>query len=95
MTDNEAVQLSSLLVGARYDEAERLAQSLLAQGRIQDLAHFTLGIVHYQRRDYDGAVEALQRAITLNLSLIHISKLPLSKTGGNLADDQDGTQTEW
>jgi predicted O-linked N-acetylglucosamine transferase (SPINDLY family) len=66
MTDNEAVQLSSLLVGARYDEAERLAQSLLAQGRIQDLAHFTLGIVHYQRRDYDGAVDALQRAITLN-----------------------------
>jgi hypothetical protein len=33
-----------------------------------------------------GAIEATH---------IPTAKLPLSKTGGNLADDQDGTQTEW
>jgi protein O-GlcNAc transferase len=65
MTDNDAVLLTSLLRSGRQGEAEALACKCLAEGRHADLALFGLGILFYQRQDYDRAVDALKRSIAV------------------------------
>lgn len=65
MTDNDAVLLTSLLRSGRQAEAEALARKCLAEGRHVDLALFGLGILLYQRQDYDNAADALKRSIAV------------------------------
>jgi predicted O-linked N-acetylglucosamine transferase (SPINDLY family) len=63
MTDNDGDRLTALLMEGRHADAEALAGQCLADGRHLDAAHFALGIVRYQRHDFDGAVDSLRKSI--------------------------------
>jgi predicted O-linked N-acetylglucosamine transferase (SPINDLY family) len=66
MTDNDAVLLTTLLKAGKQVEAEALARKCLAEGRHTDFALFGLGILFYQRHDFENAVDALKRSIDVN-----------------------------
>jgi protein O-GlcNAc transferase len=66
MTDNDAVLLNTLLRAGKNNEAEALANKCIAEGRYTGFALFALGILLYQRHDFENAVDALKRAIAIN-----------------------------
>lgn len=68
-TDNDAAQLYAHLSSARLEDAEALAEKCLAENRNLDTAHFALGIVRYQRQNYDGAVASLRDSIAVKPSV--------------------------
>lgn len=67
-SDNDAALLFSHLGNARLEEAQALAETCLSENRNLDTAHFALGIIRYQRQDYDAAVAALRDSIAIKPS---------------------------
>lgn len=78
MTDDDAAHLFTLLSGGRDAEAERRARAHLATNPADDTAHFALGIVSYQRKDFPAAIGALRAAIDIKPSAAAWSNLGAS-----------------
>lgn len=87
MTDLHAAQLSHCLQNGRTAEAEGIAHRILTEGGDAHLAHFALGIVAYQRHDFEGAVAALKKAVDIQPTLAAWTNLGAAyRATGRLAD---------
>jgi len=95
MTDNDGARLlSALLASARHEEAERLALELVGDGKHLDHAHFALGIVCYQRHDFDRAVAHLKSAIATRPTAAAWTNLGAAyRATANLADAATAYET--
>lgn len=87
MTDNDPARLFQHLQAGHSAEAEALAHDLLRAGRHAHLADFALGILAYQKRDYDRAVAHLKQSIAVEPTLAAWNNLGAAyRATGRLAE---------
>ena len=87
MTDNDPARLFQLLQAGHSAAAEALAHDMMRAGRHAHLADFALGILAYQKRDYDGAVAHLKRSIAVEPTLAAWNNLGAAyRATGRLAE---------
>jgi protein O-GlcNAc transferase len=87
MTDNEPARLFQHLQAGQGAEAEAIAHGLLRADRHVHLADFALGILAYQKREYDRAVGHLKQSIAAEPTLAAWNNLGAAyRATGRLAE---------